>query len=173
MSYNITPYNDSAAVFDETSQRYVLRKNYLETKTGIKLTALVRQPFIADPTTAINDLLDQISQEIYDFIYSYNGNMRYQKYIAAHSELARQYIIEAMVSQFRYILRNGKIDEYSGINLDYVSTNAKLELTDLRGERAFHPNVVSCLSRLLEDGDRLLFCGQYLIPYGFAYPENY
>ena len=37
----------------------------------------------------------------------------------------------------------------------------KIDLEDLRGNRAIHPEAIQLLKRTLETGDRLLYNGQY------------
>jgi hypothetical protein len=158
---NAYPLSAQDMTYDFDEHKYVLNLDYVRTKTGVDLVLRMNSPYIVDKTTAANSFLRTVSEQIYAYVYSYNLDNDYQEYLMAKSPLAREALRSAMLAQIGYILRNGKIDEYVGINLDYVNTSANTSLDDLRGQRSIHPQALQSLRRTLEYGDKLLYNGEY------------
>lgn len=152
----------------EAEHKYRLTKEYVLHETGIDLRLLVNSPYIVDKTTAVNRILMDLSDQVYAFIYSHN--MRYQKYVEylmAKSPMARENIRVALLKQLSYTVRNGKLDEFAGVNVSYNAKNAVTPLEDTRGDRSIHPEAIVALSIPLEDGEKLIYTGNYNIPTNF------
>lgn len=175
MKYNnVYPISDNAMVYDRALHMYVLQPQYVKQRTGVDLSLLINSPYVVDKTTAVNNLLSDISEQIYNYVYSYNHRYNdYQEYLMAKSPEARGLILNALLKQLAYIMRNGKIDEFAGINMSYTQNNASLDLKDVRGERAIHPEAISILSRPIECGEKLLYTGNYILPNDLTYRVDY
>ena len=174
MEYNNSyPLSGQDMVYDFEEHKYILKLDYVTQKTGVDLVLKMNSPYIVDKTTAANSFLRNISEEIYAYVFSYNLDNDYQEYLMAKSPLAREALRTAFLAQLGYILRNGKIDEYVGINLDYVNTSANTSLEDLRGERSIHPQAIQALRRTLENNKRLLYNGCYSYDSDIVFRSGY
>lgn len=158
---NTFPYSDEVLKYNYDAHRYILTADGVKKRIGVDLNVVVKSAFIPDKTTAVNQFLDDVSDEIYAYVYSYNIDNNYQEYLMAKSPQARENLEQAMLRQIQYILTNGKIDDYIGMNMDFSQVNANHKLEDIRGARAFHPSTIRALSRRLENGQTLLFSGDY------------
>ena len=82
----------------------------------------------------LDNLLSDISEQLYNYVYSYNPRYNdYQEYLMAKSPMARELIKNALLKQLSYTLRNGKINEFAGVNVSYNQTNAVNLMEDVRG----------------------------------------
>ena len=68
------------------------------------------------------------------------------------------------MKQLSYIVRNGKINEFVGINVSYNANKAYTPIEELRGDRAIHPEAIQILSEPIENGLKILFSGNYWLP---------
>lgn len=171
---NEYPLNGEDMLYDKEAHMYVMTLDYVKKRTGVDLTLLVNSPYIVDKTTAAQNVMREISDQIYLYAYSYNINYKnYIEYIMAKSPIAREYIREAIIKQLSYTIRNGKIDEYAGTNVSYNDKNASTPLEELRGDRVIHPSAIKYLSMPLEDGEKILFSGTRIIPRGIQYRLDY
>lgn len=171
---NEYPISGDDMVYNKDKHMYVLRPNYVKQNTGIDLSLMVNSPYVVDKTTAVNNILEDISTQIYLYVYSHN--MRYKDYIEyllAKSPKAREIIRGALMKQLSYIVRNGKINEFVGINVSYNAKNAYTPIEELRGDRAIHPEAIMILSEPIEEGLKLLYSGNYWLPNNMKYRVGY
>ena len=173
MINNSYPLNDQNMYWDMQEHMYVLTADYVKAKTGVDLYLLMNDSYIVDKTVAVRRVLEKVSRQVVEEIYSYNVDNDYQEYLMAKSEMAREVLMGALLLQVEYIVRNGKINEFVGVNVSYTQKNANLENEAFRGERAVHPEAVQMLKRRLEDGQSLLSTADYRVPYGIKYRTNY
>lgn len=171
MSY---PLSTDEMYYDYDEHMYVLTADYVTKKTGVNLILMINSPYITDKNTAVKNLLTDISRQIYSFVYSYNVPYNdYQEYLMAKSEIARDLIRIALLKQLGYIIRNGKINEFVGTNVSFNQSNAATPLEDMRGARSIHPEAIQTLSRPLENGEKLLYSGRYMLPWEISYRVGY
>lgn len=167
------PLDGQDMYWDMQEHMYVLTPEYVKDKTGVDLYLMMNDSYITDKTVATKRVLEKISRQLVEFIYSYNFDNDYQEYLMAKSEMARELIRSALLLQLEYIVRNGKINEFVGVNVSYTQKNANLDSEAFRGERAIHPEAVQLLKRRLENGEALLSTADYYIPYKIRYRVNY
>jgi hypothetical protein len=171
---NNYPISADDMVYNKDRHIYVLKADYVKQNTGIDLSLMVNSPYVVDKTTAVNNLLADISMEVYLYIYSHN--MRYKDYIEyllAKSPKARELMKEALMKQLSYIVRNGKINEFVGINVSYNANKAYTPIEELRGDRAIHPEAIQILSEPIENGLKILYSGNYWLPNNIEYRVGY
>jgi hypothetical protein len=171
---NEYPISAEDMVYNKDKHMYILNADYIKQNTGIDLTLMVNSPYVVDKATAVNNLLADISMQLYLFIY--NHNMRYKDYIEyllAKSPKARDMIREALMKQVSYIVRNGKINESVVINVSYNQNNAYAPIEELRGDRAIHPEAIMILSEPIENGLKILYSGNYWLPNKMQYRVGY
>ena len=171
---NNYPLSDDAMKYDYENHRYVLQYDYVKKKTGVDLALLVTSLYVVDKMSAVNNLLSDISEQLYNYVYSYNPRYNdYQEYLMAKSPMARELIKNALLKQLSYTLRNGKLNEFAGVNVSYNQTNAVNLMEDVRGERTIHAEAINYLSRPIEDNEKLLYNGDYYVPYKINYRVGY
>jgi hypothetical protein len=171
---NNYPISADDMIYNKDRHMYILQADYVKQNTGIDLSLMVNSPYIVDKTTAVNNILADISEQVY--LYVYGHNMRYKDYIEylmAKSPKAREIIRAALMKQLSYIVRNGKINEFVGINVSYNANNAYTPIEELRGDRAIHPEAIAILSEPIEDGLKLLYSGNYYLPNRIGYRVGY
>lgn len=171
---NNYPLDAEDMVYDKEVHMYIMTLDYVKKRTGVDLTLLVNSPYIADKTTAAQNIMREISVQLYLYAYSYNMNYKdVVEYLMAKSPMARENIREAILHQLSYTIRNGKINEFAGINVSYNDKNAATPLEDMRGDRSIHPDSIKYLSMPLEDGEKILFSGNRILPHGIEYRQGY
>lgn len=171
---NNYPISEEDMIYDKEAHMYIMTLDYVRKRTGVDLTLMVNSPYVVDKTTAANNIMREISEQIYLYAYSYNINYKdYIEYLMAKSPVAREYIREAILKQLSYTIRNGKIDEYAGTNVSYNDKNAATPLEDLRGDRVIHTSAIKYLSMPLEDGEKILYSGSRVLPHNIHYRVDY
>lgn len=101
------PYEDEFMTYDLKTHRYILTKEDLYMNYNENLDKKFKDEKDIQP------FLRNISNEIYNYIHSFNINPIRQDFIIAQTESGRQIIKEAMESQAIYELRVGNY-RYSG-----------------------------------------------------------
>lgn len=171
---NNYPLSEEDMIYDKELHMYVMTLDYVRKRTGIDLTLMVNSPYVVDKTTAAQNIMRELSDQMYLYAYSYNINYKdYVEYLMAKSPMARENIREALLKQLSYTIRNGKIDEYAGTNVSYNDKNASTPLEELRGDRAIHPSAIKYLSMPIEEGEKILFSGTRILPTGLKYRTDY
>lgn len=105
MSY---PKNDIYTIYDIKKHRYILTEKYLEIILGVDMQSIMSSNGGVNSTVLINSLLDNISSEVYSYIYKHNNTQTLQ-YIIAKSESAKDIVKEAMGKQALYVIYNGDL----------------------------------------------------------------
>lgn len=94
------PYNDDDMTFNAKTHHYVLTQEYVQKLDPDIITGLKN-------TADIITTLEEISDDIYDFIHEHNMNNDAQDYIIAHTETGREIIKKAMEKQLLYVAAVG------------------------------------------------------------------
>lgn len=95
------PYSDNHLQYDYDSHRYILTKQYCLEVLKVDVDELA----VGDGNVVLND----ISEEIYDYIHNYSVDTMFQDFIIAKTEGGRKIIKEAMSKQLKYELAVGKL----------------------------------------------------------------
>lgn len=101
------PYSDNFMVFDELSKRYVLTNDYVMQRLGVDLAGTANERGLVNPSTAVQHLLEEVSDDIYNFIHAHNANTEKQDLLIAHVPSLRLIIQKAMGQQLLYSRMNG------------------------------------------------------------------
>ena len=113
----ITPYDDETMTYDMDLHQYVLTLGYVKAKLGIDLPARMNTAQSDDPQATAQYQLEQISNEIYSYIYAHNTFMLAQEYYANKLESSRVVIRKAMLEQLSYECVSGALAKFSGVNV--------------------------------------------------------
>ena len=156
MSY---PNSDELMTYDFNKHRYILTNKCVLDELNENLAERLNMRGSASAENVINSVLDLISLNVYNFIYSHTIQRFFVERILAKAPSARNVIKEAMKQQVLYFLVNGQIDKYAGVD---VKKGQAMLLKDLRGERTIDPQAIMILDNPLEETKvSLLFRGRY------------
>lgn len=130
------PYSDDYMTFDESTNRYVLTSKYALEQFGIDLLETVNDRNAVNQQIAVNGILKQVSNQIYNYIHKYNVCTDIQDLIIAKIPSARNIIKEAMSEQFLYVSMKGYLSRSTDKEkrMLAIDENAKGELERLLPE---------------------------------------
>lgn len=115
----IKPYTDAKMEYDREEHRYRLTEMYVLQRMNRNLSAMLADHGGASDTS--NEawvLLDRVSRQIYGYIYASTAcPMRRERDMALDAGY-RKHLRDAMAEQLVYILNNGDMTAYTGINLE-------------------------------------------------------
>ena len=159
----ITPYNDETMTYDNESHQYVLTLKYVKDKLGIDLPEHLNTAASDDPQRVAQYRLEQVSNEIYSYIYAHNSNNQVQEFFACKLESARVIIRKAMLEQLSYELVSGAISMFSGVNIKTGQIMDKKKLQDA----IVGFNAQKELDKIIPElGWALTYQGQIMTPIG-------
>ncbi len=113
----ITPYSDETMTYDRDMHQYVLTIGYVKEKLGIDLPSRLNTAPSDDPQMVAQYRLEEVSNEIYSYIYAHSNNNAVQEYFACKLESTRVVIRKAMLEQLAYECISGAISQFSGVNV--------------------------------------------------------
>lgn len=151
------PYDDEYMTYDYRSHRYVLTPKAVLDELGENLDIILVN---ADPVTR-NAFLQKVSRAVYNYIKQGSSSWEYVEYIMAKDGRLRDTIKEMLVSQVEYMLTDGAVADYSGVNL------AKGQFPDLykmRGDAKVSDTVVTESHKILPYYGFCLRCSSMGMP---------
>ena len=161
------PYNDEYLVYDYENHRYILTERAVLDKLNTNLVERLNVGGSANKERAVNAFLDEISELVYSQIYDYSSQWEIQQYQIAKVPSARNVIMRAMLKQVDYVLLNGFINQYSGVDMKKGSI-----MQGFSG-KYLAPLSKSILSNnLTETGVPLLYAGKYSMIFKPNYEEE-
>ena len=116
------PFTDNDLRYDNIKHRYILTMEYVQNVLGVNLESQIGTNSGIPATTIINSLLDNVSSEVYNYIYQHNNTQTIQ-YIIAKCPSAREIIKEAMGKQALYMFYNGDLGFSTNKDEKEVSLN--------------------------------------------------
>lgn len=163
------PYDDEYLIYDYENHRYILTERACLDKLNINLGERLNVGGLANKERAVKSFLDEISDLVYSQIYDYSNQWQIQEYQIAKMPSARNVIMRAMLKQVDYVLLNGFINQYGGVDLKKGTS-----MGDLSG-KFLAPLSKSILCKdLIETGIPLLYAGKYPMIFKPDYEkENY
>ena len=110
------PYDDNYMMYDRREHRYVLTENFVREKMNIELSSLMDTSFSVDVTNEARLFLDRVSRTVYGYIYRLCPHRYAKERELAFDEKMRDVLRDAMAEQITYIIFNGDLSLYSGLN---------------------------------------------------------
>lgn len=163
------PYSNTEMTYNLTEHRYILTPEYVLSRTGIDLNTVLNPGFVTQTQQLAQNWLDQLSSEIYTWIYEQNANNVMQEFFLAKVPTLRDYLKNAMIQQVLYVLKNGDLNMYSGVN---VKTGQIMD-KNLLVQVAVAPNAQRELNRIVPElGIAITYSG-YLARPMFKVREEY
>lgn len=164
MADTTLPKSDETMTYDFEEHRYILIPKYFLEKVGIDLSKVLNPGFSDQPQQLAQHYLEQISREMYSWIYQFNRDNEMQEFLLATNEFLRKIIRNAMVEQVLYNLRNGDLNMYSGVNVK----NGQIMEQRLLVQAAIAPNAQRELNRIIPGvGVAITYQGQWMRPLNF------
>lgn len=152
---NEYPLTDELMFYDFEEHRYILTaKDILDVK-GENLATRLNRGRANNIENVVGDFLDEVSTTIYNLIYSANNKNTEQCYLVAKTKTGRRLIKKAMEEQCMYMLNNGDLNLFSGVDV------RKGQVMENFDARAYSPKAKNILATIIpEVGYSLLYSGQ-------------
>ena len=147
--------------YDIDKHQYILTLGYVKDRLGVDLPEHLNTAPSDDPQMVAQYKLEQISNEIYSYIYDHNNNNEAQEFYACKLESTRKVIRDAMIEQLTYEMVSGALSQFSGVN---IKTGQVIEQDKLR-KAIIGFNAEKILNRIVPDlGIALTYQGHLLMP---------
>lgn len=117
------PYSDDHMIYDTADHRYRLTELYVLQRMNRNLSAILADHGGAsDTANEAGVLLDRISRQIYAYCLRTTPTPYKREQVMATDHAKRVAIRDAMAEQLVYVLNNGDLSAYTGVNLDTGAT---------------------------------------------------
>ena len=117
------PYSDDHMIYDAADHRYRLTETYVIQRMNRNLSAILADHGGASDTANEEDiLLDRISRQIYAYCLRCTPTPYKREQMMATDHGKRIAIRDAMAEQLIYVLNNGDLSAFTGVNLDTGAT---------------------------------------------------
>ena len=110
------PHNDDYMTYDFASHRYYLTDKAIFEELGINFGELP-DSLDANPSTLQQRFIKNVTNTVYRYLYKCIYDKRNQEYVLATVEELRPIVKEMLLAQAEYEAQNGKIHNYSGIDI--------------------------------------------------------
>lgn len=160
------PFDDEYMRYDYDEHRYILTERAVLDKNNINLTERLNYGGDVNRERIADIFLDEVSEIVYNEIYNYSSQPAIPEYQIAKIPSARNAIMRAMLKQVDYVLVNGFLNQYGGVDF---KKGAKMENV---ADRYLAPLAKSILTRpLIETKVPLMYAGKYTIIFEPHYEE--
>ena len=151
------PFSDENMEYDYDNHRYVLTEKCVLDELNIDLLTRLNTRGHAVQQVQPKKFLKRVSDIVYTQIYKYNINNDVQEYVLAKAPSARAIIKEAMLNQVEFLLLNGDVSRYAGIDVK----NAKvIPIAQLRNQSVLDETCLEVLQRPIKEwGRSILYAG--------------
>lgn len=123
------PFDDEIMKYDYNAHRYVLTEKGVLSELGENLEVILNASGDANPSTLPQRLLKRVSMNVYTWLYKDTMNEAWIEYHLAKYPPLRDVVKEMLQAQLMYMLTNGDIGLYSGVNV------AKAQIMDINALR--------------------------------------
>lgn len=110
------PYDDEIMRYDFSKHRYILKKGGVLQELDINLDEYLPD-FGGNKSKRAELCLDEVSQDVYDYLYTDCANVPWREYELAKCPDLRDAIKEMLLRQVRYICTSGALRDFSGVNV--------------------------------------------------------
>ena len=150
------PHDDEIMKYDYQSHRYVLTSSGVLSQLGEDLDVILNSTGDANPGTLADRVLRRVSQTVYMYLYRDTANEQWLEYILATYPPLRECVQDMLQAQLLYMLVNGDIGLYSGVN---VAKGQAMDVEALRGRARIAPEVEDIAMRIIP---QLGYCLKYV-----------
>ena len=132
------PYDDEVMRYDYNMHRYVLTEKGVLSELGENLDVILNTTGDANPSTLAERILKRVSQTVYMYLYRDTANEHWLECILATYPPLRERVKEMLQAQLLYMLMNGDLGLYSGVN---VAKGQVMDIAALRDRARIAPEV--------------------------------
>ena len=109
--------SDNYMKYDTRKHRYVLTNDYVREVMNVELSDVLNTSgSVADTANMPEIVLDRVSMLIYGYIYRNSAYTNRQERELALDGAHRPHLMDAMTEELTYILNNGDVSAFSGVN---------------------------------------------------------
>lgn len=109
--------SDNHMKYDTAKHRYVITNDYVREVMNVELSDVLNTSgSVADTANMPEIVLDRVSALIYGYIYRNSAYTHRQERELALDGTHRPHLRDAMAEQLTYILTNGDVSAFSGVN---------------------------------------------------------
>lgn len=156
------PFNDNSMVYDYNRHMYILTQKGVLDELGINLDLELNTADDANPSRLVDRFLTKVSQTVYNYYYQDSANNAWQTMQIAKNPEIREQFKEVLLAQVLYVLANGFINLYSGVN---VAKGSAMNVNVLRSNAKVADEVVTFGERIISNvGVCLLYAGVLPVP---------
>ena len=117
------PYSDDHMIYDTDDHRYKLTEAYVVQRMNRNLSEILAvNGGASDTANEAGILLDRVSRQIYAFCLRATPTPYKREQMMALDPAKRVAIRDAMAEQLVYILNNGDLSAYTGVNIETGAT---------------------------------------------------
>lgn len=117
------PYSDDHMIYDTADHRYKLTEAFVTQRMNRNLSEILADHGGAsDTANEAGILLDRVSRQIYAFCLRATPTPYKREQMMALDATKRVAIRDAMAEQLVYVLNNGDLSAYTGVNIDTGAT---------------------------------------------------
>lgn len=144
--------------YDELSHRFVLTPKAVLNNLGENLETRLNKKRANNEENVAQNVLNQISFEIYSYIYAHTQYEDFIEQVIRYDDQARKIVKDAMLQQVAYTLVNGSLNLYGGVD---IRKGVKM---DNFYDRSIAPLAKMILNKTIDKlGVPLTYTGQYTI----------
>lgn len=110
------PFDDTYMTYSAITHRYTLTQQAAKDLCNIDLAVELDTSGLPNAGNMADQYLDNVSMQIYQYIYSYARNMYAAEFDLAKTPTLRRVVMDAMRYQLSYMVANGDLASVSGVS---------------------------------------------------------
>ena len=140
------PYSDDYMIYDYNAHMYYLTPKAVMDIVGENLDTRLNTYGDTNTSTIAERFCRESAESLYDYIRDTCLSYSVMEFIMACDGRMRDKVKEMLVAIMRYHLKNGKIEEFNGMN---VQKGTAMRVEDLRGDLDVPKRVVSMTHEIM------------------------
>lgn len=141
-----SPYNDNYMKYDYSAHMYYLTPLAVKDIIGENLDTRLNAFGDSNPSTLAERFCRESAESLYDYIRDNCWSYSIMEYILACDENMRTKVQDMLIALMRYHLRNGKVEEFCGVN---AKSGSAMRIEDLRGDLDVPKRIVTMTHEIL------------------------
>lgn len=113
----VYPFSDETMIYDTITHQYALTPEYFARVTGEDLYTRLNTRGVVDRNAFAKNWLRNVSRVLYAYIYRSSTHTPFVEYLLAKTPELRDLLKDALVEQGLYMLANGDISKFSGVDI--------------------------------------------------------
>lgn len=135
------PKDDEYMTYDFRKHRYALTEKAVFDEVGVNLNDIT-----GGNVTDKNLFLKRVSADVYSYLLDGSRSPEYIEYILAVDTDLRSIVYDMLIAQAEYVMLNGAVSMFAGVNL---TKGTAVDISRLRDERKIADTVQSEANKIL------------------------